>query len=62
MPIYEYECLSCGSKFEYFRNLSDNDGELKCPHCEAANPRRVYSVFATTSSPSSPGCAPSSPT
>ena len=57
MPTYEYECMSCGEKFEVRRSMSDNSTDVKCPKCEAANPRRVFSAFATASSRGS--CAPS---
>ena len=60
MPLYEYECLECGEKFELRRSIADSDTEIKCPECGAENPRRVFSVFAMTSSTGA--CAPSSPT
>jgi putative FmdB family regulatory protein len=60
MPIYEYECPSCGERFELRRGMADSDSELKCPRCGVENPRRVISTFATTSHGGS--CAPSSPT
>ena len=47
MPIYEYECLKCGNKFEVRRGFIECDDTLKCPKCEAENPRRVFSPFAT---------------
>lgn len=60
MPIYEYECTSCGQRFELRRGIADSDSEIKCPHCGAEQPRRVLSVFATGSSGSA--CAPSGST
>ena len=60
MPIYEYECRNCGEKFELRRGITDDDSEIKCPKCEAANPRRILSVFSTGASGGV--CAPSSPT
>ena len=60
MPVYEYECTSCGERFEIRRRIADSDGEIDCPKCQAKNPRRVLSVFAKGSS--GEACAPSSPT
>ena len=60
MPIYEYECIKCGERFELRRSIADSDSEVKCPKCGAEEPRRVFSVFATGSS--SGTCAPSSST
>jgi len=60
MPIYEYECTACGEKFELRRSMSDSDSEIKCPRCGAEKPRRVLSMFGTTSSGGS--CAPGAST
>ena len=60
MPIYEYECSSCGQRFELRRGIADSDSEIKCPKCGAERPRRGFSVFAMGSSGGA--CAPSSPT
>ena len=60
MPMYEYECTSCGERFELRRGITDSDSEIRCPKCEAECPRRVFSVFATSSSGGA--CAPSGST
>ena len=56
MPVYEYKCEKCGEEFELRRNISDNDADIKCPKCETKGPKRVLSLFSTTSSGG--GCAP----
>jgi putative FmdB family regulatory protein len=33
MPTYEYECQSCGYKFEKFQKITDQPLE-KCPKCK----------------------------
>lgn len=62
MPIYEYECLKCGERFEMRRSMNDSDQEVNCPKCGTGNPRRVLSTFATPSGGAGGACAPSSPT
>jgi putative FmdB family regulatory protein len=57
MPIYEYQCKSCGEKFEARRNISDSDTEIKCPKCGKKEPRRVFSSFSCSIS-SGGSCAP----
>jgi len=60
MPIYEYECKSCGERFELRRSMSDSDSEIKCPRCEALHPQRVLSTFAMggSSGGTAGACAP----
>ena len=50
MPIYEYQCINCGKKFELLRKLSDKDSEIECPSCNKVGVKRVLSTFATISS------------
>jgi len=49
MPVYEYECSKCGEKFELRRNIADKDSDISCPKCGAKAPKRVLSLFSTTS-------------
>ena len=58
MPIYEYECTKCNQKFELMRSFNDDDADIKCPKCEAGNPRKVISLFASGSG-ADDSCAPS---
>jgi len=60
MPIYEYECLECGQRFELFRRIADSDSNIICPKCGAEKPQRVISAFMT--GPNKGGCVPNSPT
>jgi putative FmdB family regulatory protein len=60
MPIYEYECLKCGQRFEMLRHISEIDSNIRCPKCGAENPTRIISAFTTGSSKGT--CAPSGPT
>ncbi|MDZ4796939.1 MAG: zinc ribbon domain-containing protein [Bryobacteraceae bacterium] len=51
MPIYEYKCAECGSKYEQIRRMSEADSGLECPGCKSEKvSRELYSTFATTSS------------
>jgi putative FmdB family regulatory protein len=46
MPIFEYACRACGTKFE---QLIRNEGEvaaLACPKCGAPAPEKQFSTFA----------------
>ena len=45
MPIYEYLCSECDSKFEQLRPLSQADKTAECPRCHKPA-RRKMSTFA----------------
>ena len=40
MPTYEYECLSCGHRFEVFQSITDEPVK-KCPECKKGDVRRL---------------------
>jgi putative FmdB family regulatory protein len=46
MPIYEYKCDSCGSKFEKLVRRSDDAAGLQCPSCGDQHLSQEYSTFA----------------
>ena len=45
MPIYEYRCADCGSKFDKRLSMAAADSPVNCPDC-GAQARRLLSVFA----------------
>jgi putative FmdB family regulatory protein len=59
MPIYEYECQSCGDRFESFRGITERDDKVKCPNCGGQNSKKVVSSFFGGGGSSGGGCAPS---
>lgn len=48
MPIYEYYCPSCESRFEVLRPMSRSREAASCPHCQG-EARRMLSIFASFS-------------
>ena len=49
MPIYEYECLKCSTRFELRRSMADSDREAECPKCGAKSLPFGPTVFDVTS-------------
>jgi putative FmdB family regulatory protein len=45
MPIYEYRCDDCGTKFEKLVRRSDSEG-IKCPSCGEKHLTQQLSSFA----------------
>ncbi len=46
MPIYEYVCQDCDSKFEKLRPVSQSSESACCPGCDQ-DAERVLSSFAS---------------
>jgi putative FmdB family regulatory protein len=63
MPIYEYVCKDCGTRFDVLRSMKEADSPARCKNCLGERSTRQLSVFfsksadrvATTTSSS--GCA-----
>ncbi len=45
MPIYEFECRSCGHHFDHLQKMSDADPTI-CPSCHAEQLHRMLSAPA----------------
>lgn len=43
MPLYDYECVSCGNVFE-LRQSFDADPEGVCPRCAGISRRKFHAV------------------
>jgi putative FmdB family regulatory protein len=56
MPIYEYQCQKCNSKFEVLQSIISNDEGLNCPECGAPEPKKLFSLFASFGSGKSADC------
>jgi putative FmdB family regulatory protein len=57
MPIYEYVCGKCKSKFELMRPFSKSSEPADCPSCKA-KAERVLSRFACFTAGESGDIAP----
>lgn len=49
MPMYEYNCPACHSRFDRLRRMDQSDTDLSCPHCKSEQVQRRLSVFAAHS-------------
>ncbi len=50
MPIYEYICSECDTRFEQMRPLSQSDKAAECPRCHKPARRKMstFACFSTT--------------
>lgn len=63
MPLYEYHCAECGSRFEVLQRVGQGAAGLECPACGKTDVRKEHSTFAGSvaggGSSGVGGCAPS---
>ena len=63
MPIYEYVCQDCSTKYDKFVRSLTARVELKCPKCGSAHGEKALSAFSSRSAgtPAFGGVANSAP-
>jgi putative FmdB family regulatory protein len=49
MPMYEYGCQACDTRFDLLRRMDQDDADVACPRCHSGRIRRRLSVFASHS-------------
>jgi len=45
MPLYEYICLDCRTRFDALRSMKDADATIACHNCQGEHTSRLLSVF-----------------
>jgi putative FmdB family regulatory protein len=65
MPLYEYQCNTCGEEFEKMVRFSEAELTPACPACQGEDTRKKISAFASLaafltgdSSSNSSSCTP----
>lgn len=49
MPMYEYGCQACDTRFDRLRRMDQDDADVACPRCRSAHVQRRLSTFASHS-------------
>ena len=60
MPLYEYECKTCGEKFEKRLSFSQADQTQECPTCRSYETKKRLSTFASLGGTTGAGSSASS--
>lgn len=55
MPIYEYICQECETRYEKFVRSRTAEVELKCPTCGSSHGEKAFSAFSTRGSSNTAG-------
>jgi putative FmdB family regulatory protein len=45
MPVYEYQCVECGERFELFLRSATQKATLTCPKCGSPEVKKALSLF-----------------
>ena len=61
MPIYEYQCESCGEKFEKLVRTMKGEPKVECPGCKSNQTTRDLSVFAVGAEAAGKGASEAPP-
>lgn len=48
MPVYEYKCSDCNSKFDVYHKTINHidDEDIVCPECNSINNKKLLSSFS----------------
>jgi putative FmdB family regulatory protein len=48
MPVFEYKCVKCETKFEVFHKSTVNQEEVACPKCSSKESKKLFSTFSAS--------------
>lgn len=46
MPLYEYKCSECNTKFEVLHKSAVNAADVTCPKCNSIKNQKLFSTFS----------------
>jgi putative FmdB family regulatory protein len=46
MPVFEYKCTTCNTKFEVLHKSSSKQDEVTCPECDSKKIDKLFSSFS----------------
>jgi len=48
MPVFEYKCSDCNTKFELLHKSKSTDESITCPKCKSTNTNKLFSSFSAS--------------
>lgn len=48
MPVFEYLCNECNTKYDIYHKSTSNPEEVKCPKCESKDHKKLLSSFSAS--------------
>ena len=53
MPLFEYKCSECDTKFEVLHKSSVNQDDVTCPNCKSTKNKKLLSSLSASFNTSS---------
>ncbi len=48
MPVFEYRCSDCNTKFEVLHKSQHSDEKVNCPKCSSESNKKLFSSFSAS--------------
>ncbi|MCF8242562.1 MAG: zinc ribbon domain-containing protein [Melioribacteraceae bacterium] len=48
MPVFEYQCSDCSSKYDVYHKSLNNMSDIICPSCNSTNHKKLLSSFSAS--------------
>jgi len=48
MPLFEYKCTKCSSRFEVLHKSVNNIKNVECPECHSSETKKLLSTFSAS--------------
>ena len=48
MPVFEYKCFDCSTKFEVLHKSTLKQEQVTCPKCDSAKNKKLFSSFSAS--------------
>jgi len=46
MPVFEYRCNNCDTKFEVLHKSHKDEDKIYCPECNSVDNKKLFSAFS----------------
>ncbi len=50
MPLYEYKCKSCETRYQIFHKSISKEVNVECPECGSKDYNKLFSTFSASAS------------
>ncbi|MFO7444818.1 MAG: zinc ribbon domain-containing protein [Ignavibacteriaceae bacterium] len=48
MPLFEYKCKNCDTKYEVLHKSAVKQEEVACPKCHSTESKKLFSAFSAS--------------